>query len=221
MQLQFTGVPCTGTLRAQAGSHGFIEGAAGRQALSRVMITGDQGLVCMGMGTFMVLDMPPGMRTLPPLFGHPRASYDAAPDPGLVLEADEAPILARARKALRGLDGTQAFSEMLWDFRARKTATGASGTVANGPHIGNRVGHVQGGLTVAFAQATANAALSGDWMFNGITAGYVRPGEGARLTARATLVHQGRSTAVVRVEVFGQDKRRVLEATTTHSLRGK
>ena len=54
--------------------------------------------------------------------------------------------------------------------------------MVNGPHIGNRVGHVQGGLTLTFAQATARAALPQDWLLNGITAGYVSPGEGKRLT---------------------------------------
>src|SRR5690606_22086048 len=96
---------------------------------------------------------------------------------------------------------------------------GASGAMSNGPHMANRVGYVQGGVLLGFAQATARAAMSDAWALSSITASYVSPGEGGELKAEAEVVHRGRTTAASRVTVVTEAGRRVLEVLATHSLR--
>ena len=89
--------------------------------------------------------------------------------------------------------------------------------LGNGPHVGNRVGHVQGGVTMGLGIATAEAALPPTWMLSAVTAWYISPGEGRTLKARSKVVHRGRLTAVVRTEIFGKNNRRVMEMTTAHA----
>jgi acyl-coenzyme A thioesterase PaaI-like protein len=87
----------------------------------------------------------------------------------------------------------------------------------NGPHVANRVHHVQGGVLVGLAISTAAAALPAKWATTGVTACFVSPGIGRALRARSRVVHHGLMTAVVRTEVTGVGRRRVLEALTTHA----
>ncbi len=61
----------------------------------------------------------------------------------------------------------------------------------NGAHVGNRVGHVQGGLLVGLGATTARAALPAEWTLASVTCAFVSPGEGEELTAIATIQHQG------------------------------
>jgi uncharacterized protein (TIGR00369 family) len=91
---------------------------------------------------------------------------------------------------------------------------------ANGLHVGNRVGHTQGGLTFALAATAAGVALDPEWHLVGISAWYVSPGTGATLRAEASVVHQGSLTAVVRTRVADPEGRTVLEAVTNHSRAG-
>lgn len=91
--------------------------------------------------------------------------------------------------------------------------------VKNGPHIGNRVGHVQGGLLLGLAATTACGALPYSWALTGISAWYTSPGEGRTLKARSKILHHGRITSVVRTQITGKNNRRVLEVVTTHAYR--
>jgi uncharacterized protein (TIGR00369 family) len=219
MQLQLTNAPCTGPLEAESHFHGFVHEAAGKQAITSVTVRSGGREVCLGTATFMVLELPAGIRVPVLKAIDPSQFSEALPDPASDLQGHESAIYARAQAALAATGEDSGFFERFWGFKTRRNASGASATLKNGPHIGNRVGHVQGGVLLGFAQAAANAALPGQWSMTGITAGYVSPGEGDQLSARAKVVHLGRTTAVVRTEIFGVDKRRVLETVTTHSLR--
>jgi len=225
MQLQLTGAACEGPLRAVSHFHGFLRDTAGQQAIASVSIRSGDREIALGSGTFMVLDLPPGTRA--PVLQAIDLPADAdwagvpLPAPGGLQDSD-AQIYAQALEALQA-GGIENFSEAFWGFRTRPAAQGASGVLRNGAHLGNRVGHVQGGVLLAFAQATACAGLPGDWPVSSVTAGFVSPGEGEQLRARSRVMHQGRTTAVVRTEITGalagQRDRRVLEVLTTHSLR--
>jgi uncharacterized protein (TIGR00369 family) len=219
MQLQLTGAPCRAPLTGESSFHGYIQGAAGRQAVSRVTLYSAGQEIGLGTATFMVLDLPPG--TPIPFLAPVDAAMDETPllNPDTDLNANERALFERARMALgdSGPDGD--FAELLWGFRTRPHKGGASGTLTNGPHIANRVGHVQGGVLLGFAQSTARAALPADWAVSSITATYVSPGEGRELKAEAEVAHQGRTTAVTRVTVTTEEGRRVLEVLATHSLR--
>lgn len=219
MQLQLTGAPCHAPVTARSSFHGFIHGAAGRQAVSRVTLHGAGQEIGLGTATFMVLDLPPG--TPIPFLTPVDPALDEAPllDPERDLDPGERAVFEHARMALGDSKADDDFLDRLWGYRTRPHKGGASGTLANGPHIGNRVGHVQGGVLLGFAQATSQAALPAGWGLSSVTACYVSPGEGRELKAQAEVVHQGRTTAVTRVAIATDEGRRVLDVLATHSLR--
>ena len=202
--LQFTGIPRTGDLRAQGEFQGFFTGAAGKLGLSRVSVSGAKGQVCYGTGTFMSLE-PPGALKLHPVPFRNRRSEEPERIPEIGLTNDELQILQRADAALAARGN---FIESFW---------GGIGSVENGLHVGNRVGHAQGGILIAMAARNAGASVPGGWKLSGVTALYVSPGEGRTLRAKSSVIHQGRLTAVVRTEVTGKNRRRVLEVVTTHN----
>lgn len=216
MHLQFTGAPMHGRLEATGFFEGFLDGASGRQGLSRVAVMAGGRKALFGSGSFMALDPPPGV-TL-----HPMARARSADVAALAegeLTPGEAEILRRADHALDEATRRHSFIRLFWGQDPRRTKAGASCTMENGPHVGNRVGHFQGGLQVGLAATTAMAALPDTWMISGISAWFTRPGEGPAMQARARIVHHGRQTAVVRTEITGTERRRVLEAVSTHALR--
>ena len=137
-------------------------------------------------------------------------------EPPLLEERDLAPdelaILRHAEKVLE----RRPFMRHFWGFLPQATPGGASCVMPNGPHVGNRVGFVQGGILLGLGAATASAALPDTWLLSAITAAFISPGQGPALEARASLVHQGQRVATVRTEVRRSDGRRVLEAMSTH-----
>jgi len=220
LSLQFTGRPWHGPLVATAGLDGFFAGGAGRLGHSRVVVQGEGGMICQGSGSFMVL-VPPRDMVLAPV-PHRRHGDPVPPPIGDTdLSDDERAILALARRALdaSGKMAGDAFIHRFFGLQARPTRAGASGRMPYGPHIGNRVGHVQGGLSMALAIATANAALPGAWALSNVTASYVSPGEGDVMRARSLVVHRGRLTAVVRTQVVRPDRRIVLDVLSNHLRR--
>ncbi|MDB5805770.1 MAG: hypothetical protein JWN73_3092 [Betaproteobacteria bacterium] len=221
MHLQFTGAPRSGTLSARSDFEGYFRRGAAQQGITRMSLRGAQDEVCIGSGTFMVLEPPAGFK-LPQLRAHreppPGTSLLAAGD----LKENEAPILARATAALGAVQQSGgSFLDHFWHFQTRKNAVGASASLKNGAHVGNRVGHVQGGILLGLAEAAARAALPPQWLLSSITACYLSPGEGASLTARAKIVHQGGRTAVVQGVITGANRRRVLETVATYSAPAK
>jgi len=213
MHLQFTGAPRTGRLKAEGVFQGFYRQGPRHYGMSRVSVQGRSGQVCYGTGTFMALDPPRGVK-LHPVPLRTRRS----PPPRLPAEHDLHPA---ERQILRHADvaiaAEGAFIDHFWGPQPHRTNAGAACVLENGPHIGNRVGHAQGGILLALAAGTAAAALTPHWRLSGIAVGYIRPGEGRKLHARSRIVHHGRLIAVVRTEIFGRNRRRVLEVTSTHA----
>ena len=216
LNLQFTGLARTGRLEAVSGFEGFFQQAAGRQGLARVSLASDAGQVCFGSGAFMVMPTPAGM-VLPVA---PWGGAQAAGLPSLResdLREDEAWILRHAGAALETARETRSgFLDHFLGYTPRPVSGGATCTMQNGPHVANRVGHVQGGIQLGLAAVTASAALPAGWTLSGMSACYLKPGEGEALTADSHIIHQGRHTAVVRTRVCGGG-RQMLEVTTTHA----
>lgn len=205
MHLQFTGAPRSGRLSAAGEFQGFFKRGAGKLGTSRVSVSGRAGQVCYGTGSFMALQPPRGITLHPvPLRHRKSAEPHRLDEKGL--SAEEKKILGQADAAL---DAGGVFIRNFW--------TGAGKHVLkNGLHAGNRVGHAQGGIMVALAAASAGTALPANWRLSGISAWFVSPGEGATLRAASKVIHHGRLTAVVRTQITGKNRRRVLEAVTTH-----
>ena len=208
LHLQFTGVPAKGRLRADGEFQGFQRQGAGRLGLTRVSVSGAKGQVCYGTGSFMAL-LPPKGVTLHPVphrkFGRPEPAKLAP----AALDAQERRILARADAALAARGD---FIGGFWGVRARN----GRAVLENGPHVGNRVGHAQGGIMVALAAASAGSALPENFRVSGLSAYYISPGDAKILRAASEILHQGRLTAVVRTRITGTARRIVLEVVTTH-----
>jgi acyl-coenzyme A thioesterase PaaI-like protein len=216
MSLQFGGAPRLGRLRAEGAFRGFFRGSAGRLGTASVEVRGERGLVCFGTGTFMALE-PPAHLKMHPVPHRARR----APEPPRLREADlDAAERAILRRADAALHGRRDFVSAFWGIHARRTRGGAQGSLHNGLHVGNRVGHAQGGILIAFAAQAAAAALGKGWSLSGVCAAYVRPGQGPLLRARSRIVHHGGLTAVVRTDIDGEGGRRVLEVLTTHNAMG-
>jgi acyl-coenzyme A thioesterase PaaI-like protein len=204
LALQFTGAPRVGRLVARGEFQEFFRGGAGRLGLTRVTVGGGDGPICYGTASFMALSPPKGV-ALHPVPLRKRGASEPAGFSGIVLSNSEKQILRRADAALASRG---AFIEKFW---------GGDGVLQNGLHAGNRVGHAQGGILIALAARSAAAKLSGNWRLGAVTALYISPGEGTALRAKSTVVHQGRLTAVVRTQVTGGNRRRVLEVLSTHN----
>lgn len=211
MTLELAAPPRAGTVSAAATCHGFVGEGDGRVGRARVVLEHAGGEFGYGSGAFMVLPPPAGV-TLHPVPHRKRGD----PEPPRLAERDLAPDeLAILRHAEKVLD-RKPFMRHFWGFQPQATPGGASCVMPNGPHVGNRVGYVQGGILLGLAGATAAAALPESWRLSAIMAAFISPGQGPALEARASLVHQGQRVAAVRTEVRRSDGRRVLEAMSTH-----
>lgn len=216
MTLQFTGAPRVGNLEAVGDFEGFFSGAAAHPGMSRVVVTAGGVDIAHGHGAFVPLPAPGGA-TLAPIPG-PGESMEAEPLDARSLTRPEREVLEIAEAALARGDGD--FVRHFLGYTPHRVAHGAACVMKNALHVANRVGHVQGGLLMGLALETAAAALPAHWACTGIHACFTSPGQGAKLRARSKVLHHGSMTAVVRTEILGPGRRRVLEATTTHARLG-
>jgi acyl-coenzyme A thioesterase PaaI-like protein len=214
MSLQFTGAPRTGRLEAAGRFDGFFAGAKGQQGLGRAEIRSGDTLVCTASGSFLALGN--RERTAPLPMRKRGVAAEVAPLTLAELNDEERVVFERARKAMEP-GANVSFIERFWDLMPQRNGHGATTDFTNGLHVGNRVGHTQGGLTFALAATTAGGALDPEWHLVGISAWYVSPGTGHALRAEASIVHQGGLTAVVRTRVSDPEGRTVLEAVTNHA----
>jgi acyl-coenzyme A thioesterase PaaI-like protein len=222
MSLSLTGAPRTGRLEAVGKFDGFVVGGSGSQGLTRGEIFSEGTLVATGAAIFVALGSREGMAPLPL-----RRRQDELHMPALteaeLTEAERA-VYSRAQAALRAGEGGS-FIERFWGFLPRRgdpdERGGADATCdfTNGLHVGNRVGHTQGGVTFALAATTAMAALDSEWQLVGTNAWFVAPGTGEQLRCESSVVHRGTLTAVVRSRIADGQGRAVLEAVTQHSRR--
>ena len=211
MQLQLTGAPRVGRLTASATFEGFLEGAKGQQGISRAEIRAGRRLVAHASGAFMVIG---GYKTAAhplPRRGSGKLARNLHPEH---LNAEEERIFLRAAEALRA-EGS--FLANFWGYLPKPTKDGARCSAPHGMHIGNRVGHAQGGVTFGLAANTAVAALGPGWSMVSASAWYVGPGTGLKLRARSTIEHRGLLTAVVRTRVETDEGRGVLEFVSSHA----
>ena len=96
--------------------------------------------------------------------------------------------------------------------------TQAVGRVKVAPHLMNASGVVQGGAIFALCDlAFAGVANSGNerTVAQNASISYLRPGTGTELVATAKLLHRGRRSAVIAVEVVNDQGKLVAAATIT------
>lgn len=215
MNMNFTGAPMTGRIEAATSLQGYLRNTTGRQGVGTFTVTANGQLTSFGTGAFMVLDPPRGTT----LHARQLRREDDPEVPPLAesdLTGEEVSILQRADEALAMQKGGT-FIRRFWGICAQPLANGAAGELKNGPHISNRVGHVQGGVTMGLGMATAEATLPANWMLNAVSAWLISPCEGRLIKSKSKIIHQGRLTSVVRTRIAGKNNRRVMEMVTTHA----
>ncbi len=218
INLQFTGQQISGDLTAEGRLVGRSEQAQLRRELSSATISAAGAAVCHASGEFALLDAPPGVTLAPLPWQRSEPPPLATVDPDEFTPAERA-ILRLCDAALAKSTPAASFIQHLWGGLPRRSAHGAAHRVAIGPHIGNRVGHVQGGALLGLAATTARAAAPAGMLPAAISAWYISPGRGAALTIRSRILHAGRTLAVVRTEIKTPAGERVLEAVSHHVAR--
>jgi acyl-coenzyme A thioesterase PaaI-like protein len=216
LRYDFTGAPARGTLTAQGRSDGFSRHTALPQALATGTLSAGGAEVIRMSGAWVAPPTPDGV-TLAPL---PWETTTPVEYP-VVKRADFDPleqgVMRRVERALRAA-GPEGLLHHLWTPAVRAAPGGAISRIPLGLHLGNRVGHVQGGLTMHIALATAVAAVPQHPLLTGASAWYISPGQGNALTTRSTVLQTGRNVAVVRTEVFAAGRKLVLEVITNHAI---
>ena len=219
LSLQLTGARPTGRVEAVTNTQGHLQGAKGSQGVSLTHIKSDDTLIAVGYGAFMILPVPNGA-SLPAV---PWVEKKAPADPPLDLQTltdDEKWILSRVKTSIEHCQQTgDDFAMHFLNFHPYPQERGAYCEVLNGPHVANRVGHVQGGVILALGMVAANAALGDEWMLSGVSATYISPGEGEAIHAQSKIIHQGRMTAVVQTSIYNKTGRQALEVLSTHARR--
>ncbi|MFN0160678.1 MAG: PaaI family thioesterase [Burkholderiales bacterium] len=212
---QFTGAPLEGDFEVASRFAGLTQGDAVGQMLSSATATMNGRVVCHGNAAFVRLPPPPGTRTMAPLPWQSAARADVPRLAAADLDEREARILARCDTMLE--QGSANFLRRFWDIIPEADDDGATCLVTLGPHMANRVGHVQGGILLGLAAHTAMAAAPRHAVLSNLSAWFISPGRGATLTCRSASIHAGRSFAVVKSEIVGEDGARVLEMVTAHA----
>ena len=216
LTMQYTGRPVTGVLSMDATLEGHYSEDAVKHAITRGVLTSGGEPLVYATGTFLLLPPPPGVQ----LAALPWQQEGFQPPPPLKateLDDSERAVVRAANAALKHADTSYAFIQRFWGVMPKATADGATCRVRIGAQIGNRVRHVQGGILVGLAQATATAAVPRHPRVSTISAWYVSPGHGTSLSVRSKIVHAGRSFAVVKTEVRNADRSLVLEVLSNHA----
>ena len=218
INVQFTGVPATGELRVETGFEGETQAGALRQLLSHGTLTSNGRNVMKGNGAFVQLPPLGGAIAMAPLPWQSKVIHDP---PALTLDqldARERAILDACEAALSEPAAPHStFLKQFWGIGPIATADGAECRLSVGPQQANRVGHVQGGISMGIAAETARLAAPNHPVLANLSAWFTGPGRGGNLIARSRVVHAGRSLAVVRTEITAEDGSRVLEATSAHA----
>jgi acyl-coenzyme A thioesterase PaaI-like protein len=216
LRVEFTGVPARGPLRAEAKSDGFSPHTALPQASCSGTVCAE-GVEVVRMSGIWVAPLAPEGRALNPL---PWEHTHAATVPALApaqLDPLEKNVMRRVGQAMREAPHN-GFPRTLWGPAVRHTPRGAASRLVVGLHVGNRVGHVQGGLLLNAALATAIGAVPHHPLLTAASAWFISPGQGKALMSRSTVLQKGRNVAVVRTEVFATGGKRVLEAVSNHAI---
>lgn len=217
LRVEFTGEPVRGRMTAVGRGSGFSPRTALPESVAAGRVVCEGREVLRMSGTWVAPPAPAGvvMRGLPWEGGE-----DGNQRPLLEkhqLDATERAAMRRMEKALREAKNGDLMAAMC-DPVVKHTAQGATGRLAVGLHIGNRVGHVQGGFLIHAALTTAEAAVPHHPVLTGASAWYISPGQGKAISARSVILQKGRNVAVVRTELFNAGRKLVLEVISNHSI---
>ena len=217
LRVEFTGEPARGRLTASGRGNGFSAITALPECVAAGNIMCEGREVMRMSGTWVAPPAPQGVVVR----GAPWEGGENGNEWPLLkkneLEAVEKATLRSVEKALREAQNGDLLGA-LCNPRVKRTAQGATGRLTVGQHIGNRVGHVQGGFMLHAALATAEATVPNHPLLTGASAWYISPGLGKVISARSSILQSGRNIAVVRTELFNSERKLVLEVVSNHAV---
>lgn len=228
VNVQLTGVRAARDARVEARNVGAAGAGALPQLLAHGTLLCGDCIVMSGNGAFVQIAPPAGVREMAPLPWQRSGAADPPPLELDQLDAREREVLAACDAALAAREvptsnttqhgsGGLSFLDHFWGITPQRTADGAQCVVSTGPQLANRVGHVQGGILMGMAAATARCAVPNHPVLSNLSAWFTGPGRGDTLLVKSWPVHTGRNLAVVRTEITGAGGARVLEATSAHA----
>ena len=227
INVQLTGARAARDARVEARNVGAAQAGALPQLLVHGTLLCGGEVVMSGNGAFVQIAPPAGVREMAPLPWQRSGAADPPPLEPDQLDAREREVLVACDAALAAREapssnaippgGRLSFLDHFWGITPQRTAEGAQCVVATGPQLANRVGHVQGGILMGMAAATARCAVPNHPVLSNLSAWFTGPGRGGALLVKSWPVHTGRNLAVVRTEITGPGGARVLEATSAHA----
>ena len=217
LRVEFTGEPARGKIELNARGSGFSPRTALPESFAGGTLTCGGREVMRMSGVWVSPPAPKGVV----MRGLPWEDGENGNDRPLLkkseLDVAEKDVMRRVDKALRVAQNGDLL-QTLCNPVVKRSATGAAGRLAVGMHIGNRVGHVQGGFLMNAALTTADVAVPDHPLLTGASAWYISPGQGKVIKTRSTILQSGRNVAVVRTELFNADRKLVLEVISNHSV---
>lgn len=189
--------------------------AAVSQAITSATVTSGDKVVAHASGTFVMLELPPGETqvVLPWVPAEVEATALRASD----LDESERETLKSCRRAEAAASDEHPFIDHFWSGVPKGEDGKAQLTAKVTPHLGNRVGHVHGGILLGTAARVAIAAAPAGMRLANISACFVSPGQPPRMKVRSEVLQQSRNFAVVRTRIIGATGKLVLEVTSQHT----
>lgn len=212
MSLSFTGAPLQGRLEAEGVGMGQPDSVGSLQLLAALTIRAGGRTACHGTASFLALGNKDALSPMPML---QRGSVPGAADRLHAQDLDDVERRVHER-AVAAATGELGFLSRFWGLVPVKISTGAVCVMDNGMQVGNRVGHTQGGISLALAAATGCNCAGPGWSLTNVTGWYVAAGRGTSLRCEARTLHRGASIAVIECETRDLQGRLVLRAITTH-----
>jgi acyl-coenzyme A thioesterase PaaI-like protein len=216
IELQMTGAPARGDIFVDARFIAPAHTSRVRQSLVSADIRTRTGLVGQASAACVLLDLPKDRaRTSWPW---PPEGFTPAPRARASFDSNERLALQMCERAEAAATSAHPFIEHFWCGIPAAQSGKAHLRVNVAPHLGNRIGHVQGGLLLGTAVKVANAAAREDMRLSNISAYFLSPALGPVLDVHSHVTHQGRSLATVRTQITAPSGKAVLEATSQHVL---
>lgn len=220
MRLSFAALPTHGVLRAVARLQQIPRSGTMQTAVASVDIYAeDASLCCSAAGSFAVLENRLGSAN------HPMPStstLSAAPVLSAhALDDAEQAVWKRVLQAEQE-PGRGSFIERFWGMLPDPGSTPGQARcrVESGIHIGNRSGHVQGGIMLGVAAATCAAAMPENWHLLDLSAQFLEPGIGPHIDTSATVLRSGRNLAVMECRIADAAGQPIFSAQAS-SVRGR
>ncbi len=214
LQMQMTGASTRGHVVTEGQFVAFSVQDRVQQLFATATMRCGDTLIGHASAAFALLELPEGAT---------QAWEPWLPDALKSISLDAVTFDSKEREALKICEGAETraskkfpFIEHFWCGMPKAKEGKAHLDIKITPHLGNRVGHVHGGLLFGTAARVANAALPANMRLSNISALFVTPGLGPRLNARSTVIQQSRSFAVVHTQIAHASGKLVIDATSQH-----